>query len=256
MKGKQNPSDRGVMIVTGGSRGIGAAIARMAATRGYAVAVNYVSDTRAAQSVVDSITRGGRLAIAIEGDVAVETDVLRMFETSDRELGAVDVLVNNAGITGGFQRVEEISAPVLTRVLATNVVGSFLCAREAVRRMSSRHGGRGGSIINISSRAAELGGSGEWIHYAATKGAINSLTVGLAREVAAEGIRVNAVAPGLIETDLHAAAGAPDRVERLSATVPVGRAGSADEVAECVLWLASPAASYVTGSILPVSGGR
>ncbi|HKN02124.1 MAG TPA: SDR family oxidoreductase [Candidatus Binataceae bacterium] len=256
MDAKETPSNGGVMIVTGASRGIGAAIARIAATRGYAVAVNYASDAAAAQRVIDEIRHQGGRAIAIQGDVSNEEDVVRLFEISDRELGPLGILLNNAGITGGFARIAEISGDTLSRVLAINIAGAFLCAREAVRRLSTRHGGHGGSIINISSRAAQLGGAGEWVHYAASKGAIDTLTVGLAREVASEGIRVNAVAPGLIETELHAAAGAPDRMARLAPTVPIGRAGQAEEVAECVLWLASSAASYVTGSIVPVSGGR
>jgi NAD(P)-dependent dehydrogenase (short-subunit alcohol dehydrogenase family) len=244
------------MIVTGGSRGIGAAIVTMAAARGYAVAFNYLSDSAAAERIVDEVAGAGGRAIAIQGDVSIEKDVMRLFESADRELGALDVLVNNAGITGGFSRLAEVSGDSLSRVLAVNVAGAFLCAREAVRRMSIDRGGRGGSIINVSSRAAQLGGSGEWIHYAASKGALDTMTLGLAREVAHEGIRVNAVAPGLIVTELHANAGAPDRVARMAPTVPARRAGEAAEVAECVLWLASPAASYVTGSILPVSGGR
>ncbi len=256
MDAKQISPNGDVMIVTGASRGIGAATARMAAARGYAVAVNYASDAAAAGRVVDEIRNQGGRAIAIQADVSNEKDVVRLFETSDRELGPLKVLVNNAGITGGFARIEEVTADTLSRVFAINVSGAFLCAREAVRRLSVRHGGHGGSIINISSRAAQLGGAGEWVHYAASKGAIDTLTVGLAREVASEGIRVNAVAPGLIETELHAAAGAPDRMARLVPTVPSGRAGQAEEVAECVLWLASSAASYVTGSIVPVSGGR
>jgi len=248
--------DRRTMIVTGGSRGIGAAIAQMAAARGYAVAFNFLSDTAAATRVVDAIADEGGHAIAVQGDVSIEKDVIRLFEISDRELGPLDVLVNNAGITGGFSRLEGVSAATLSRVFAVNIAGAFLCAREAVRRMSTQRGGRGGSIINVSSRAAQLGGTGEWIHYAASKGALDTMTLGLAREVANEGIRVNAVAPGLIVTELHANSGAPDRVARMAPTVPAQRAGEAAEVAECVLWLASPAASYVTGSVLPVAGGR
>jgi len=248
--------NHGAMIVTGGSRGIGAATARMAAARGYAVAVNYVSDATAAQRVVDEIAAAGGRAVAVQGDVADEQDVIRLFATCDRELGVLEVLVNNAGVTGGFSRVDELRVDTLSRVLAVNVIGAFLCAREAVRRMSTAHGGRGGTIINVSSHAAQLGSAGEWVHYAASKGALDTLTIGLAREVAREGIRVNAVALGLIETELHAAAGAPDRVERMAPTVPAGRAGTTDEVAESVLWLASPAASYVTGAIVAVAGGR
>jgi NAD(P)-dependent dehydrogenase (short-subunit alcohol dehydrogenase family) len=246
----------GVMIVTGGSRGIGASVALLAARHGYSVAVNFAANERAADLVVGDIRKAGAKAIAVQGDVSLERDVMRLFKTADQELGSVSVLVNNAGITGGVSRLAEVSAEMLHRLFAVNVIGSFLCAREAVKRMSERNGGKGGSIVNLSSRAAEIGGAGEWIHYAATKGAIETLTVGLAREVALEGIRVNAVSPGIIETELHAAAGAPDRVKRLGSGVPMGRSGAAQEVAEAVLWLVSPAASYVTGAVLPVAGGR
>src|SRR5579863_7759820 len=249
-------SAKGVAIVTGGGRGIGAAIAKGLAADGYAVAVNYASNESAAAKTVAEIVGGGGTAIAVQADVAEEADVIRLFATVDRRLGAPAVLVNNGGVTGGFSRLADLPASALARVFSVNVFGAFLCCREAVRRMSTRRGGAGGSIVNVSSRAAQLGGSGEWIHYAASKGALDTLTIGLAREVAAEGIRVNAVAPGLIVTELHANAGAPDRVARMAPTVPARRAGEAAEVAECVLWLASPAASYVTGSILPVSGGR
>ena len=193
-------------------------------------------------------TREGGRAIAIKADVSREEDVMRLFDATSRELGPITALVNNAGITGGFARVEALTARALAEVLAINVAGAFLCAREAVRRMSTRHGGSGGAIVNISSLAARIGGGGEWVHYAASKGAINSFTVGLAREVAAEGIRVNAVAPGLIDTELHAAAGAPDRLARLAPSTPMQRIGTAMEVAEAVAWLLSPAASYVTGN--------
>jgi len=209
-----------------------------------------------ARRVVDEIARDGGRAIAVQGDVADEQDVIRLFTMSDRELGPLGVLVNNAGVTGGFGRVDGLRITTLSRVFAVNVIGAFLCAREAVRRMSTAHGGRGGAIINVSSRAARLGSPGEWVHYAASKGALDTMTIGLAREVAREGIRVNAVALGLIETELHTAAGAPDRVERMAPTVPAGRAGTPAEVAESVLWLASSAASYVTGAIVSVAGGR
>lgn len=248
------------LIVTGGSRGIGAAIATLAARNGYAVAINYVSNRDAAEDVVRRIRdeNPGAHVIAVQGDVAVESDVVRLFETVDRELGKPDVLVNNAAVTCGFARVDEVTTAMLARVFAVNVHGPFLCAREAVRRMSTRHAGGagGGCIVNLTSRAASIGGAGEWVHYAATKGAIDTFTIGLAREVAAEGIRVNGVAAGLIETEMHAAAGAPDRVERMTPGIPMQRPGSAEEVAEAVLWLASPAASYVTGTILAVAGGR
>jgi NAD(P)-dependent dehydrogenase (short-subunit alcohol dehydrogenase family) len=244
------------LVVTGASRGIGAAVARAAAARDYAVVVNYAGDERAADIVVREIdSRGGR-AVGIRADVASEDDVVRLFATAEREFGPVRALVNNAGITGGLARLEALSAETLARVLAVNVAGTMLCAREAVRRMSTRRGGSGGAIVNVSSLAARLGGAGEWIHYAASKGAVETFTIGLAREVAAEGVRVNAVAPGLIETELHAAAGAPDRLRRLSSGVPMQRAGTPEEVAEGILWLLSPAASYVTGAILTIGGGR
>ena len=246
----------GVLIVTGASRGIGAAIARLAACHGFDVAVNFSRDESAANEVVRTINEAGGRAVSIGADVAREEEVIRLFETAERKLGRVAALVNNAGITGGFARVEALGAEALSQVLAVNVAGTILCSREAVRRMSVRRGGKGGVIVNISSLAARTGGAGEWVHYAATKGAVNTFTIGLAREVADEGIRVNAVAPGLIETDLHAAKGAPDRLERLSPTVPMQRPGTAEEVAQGVLWLLSPAASYTTGAILEVGGGR
>jgi NAD(P)-dependent dehydrogenase (short-subunit alcohol dehydrogenase family) len=244
------------LIVTGASRGIGAAVARLAGARGYAVAVNYAADGAAAEAVAATIVAGGGRAVAIQADVAREADVLRLFAAAEAALGPLAGLVNNAGVTGGFARADAVTAEAALRALEVNVLGSILCAREALRRLSTRHGGRGGAIVNISSLAARTGGSGEWVHYAATKGAINSFTVGLAREVGAEGVRVNAVAPGLIETDLHAASGAPDRVARLAPSVPMGRAGTPEETAEAVLWLLSPAAAYVTGAILEVGGGR
>jgi len=243
-------------IVTGSSRGIGAATARMAAARGASVVVNYSLDAEGSAAVVASIRETGGRAIAVQADIAHEVDVVRLFETADREFGAPSVLVNNAAITGGFRRVEDVTEELLARVFAVNVSGSILCAREAVRRMSTRRGGQGGAIVNLTSRAAALGSPNEWVHYAATKGAIDTFTVGLAREVATEGIRVNAIAAGLIETGMHAAAGAPDRVERMAPGIPMQRSASPDEVAEAILWLASPAASYVTAAILPVSGGR
>jgi NAD(P)-dependent dehydrogenase (short-subunit alcohol dehydrogenase family) len=244
---------KGVAIVTGGSRGIGAAVAKGLAADGYAVAVNYASNESAASRTVAEIAASGGTAIAVAADVAKEGDVMRLFETVDRRLGAVSVLINNGGVTAGVSRLEDLTAAALERVFAVNVFGAFLCCREAVRRMSTRRGGAGGVIVNVSS---QLGGSGEWIHYAASKGALDTLTIGLAREVAKDGIRVNAVAPGLIETELHAAAGLPERVERMAPTVPMARAGTAEEVASCVRFLVSPAAAYVTAAILPVSGGR
>jgi NAD(P)-dependent dehydrogenase (short-subunit alcohol dehydrogenase family) len=243
-------------IVTGGSRGIGAAIAKALGANGYSVAVNFAVDEAAARMVVAELTALGSKAVAIRADVSRENDILQLFETAERDLGPLGALVNNAGITGGFSRVDGVDAGALARVLAVNVAGAIICSREAVRRMSTRSGGRGGAIVNISSLAARTGGAGEWVHYAASKGAINSLTIGLAREVAHEGIRVNAVAPGLIETGLHAANGAPDRPQRLGPTIPMQRPGTADEVASGVLWLLSKAASYVTGTILEIGGGR
>jgi NAD(P)-dependent dehydrogenase (short-subunit alcohol dehydrogenase family) len=246
----------GTLIVTGGGRGIGAAIARLAARRGYAVAVNYVTDEAAASGVVREIERNNGRASAIQADVSEELQVLQMFEMAERNLGRVAALVNNAGIVGGFSRLEDVEARTIERVLAVNVTGAMLCAREAVRRMSKRRGGAGGAIVNLSSRAAQLGSAGEWIHYAVTKGAIDTLTIGLAREVACDGIRVNAVAPGLVETDIHATAGDPERPQRMASGIPLGRAGKPEEIAEAVLWLLSPAAAYITGTILAVSGGR
>lgn len=244
------------MIVTGASRGIGAAIAHLAGGRGYAVAVNYASAAAEAKKVVDEIEAANGRALAIQADVSREEDIVRLFETAERELGPITALVNNAAVTGGFARVEDVSAEAIEKTFAVNVTGAMLCAREAVRRMSTRRGGKGGVIVNISSRATQAGSAGEWVHYAASKGAIDVFTVGLAREVATEGIRVNAVAPGLVETGLHAANGEPGRLQRLMPTIPMGRAGQPREVAEAVLWLLSPAASYVTGTILEVGGGK
>ena len=243
----------GVMIVTGGSRGIGAATVRLAAARGYAVCVNYRKERAAAEALVRELD--GK-SIAVAADVAEEADVVRLFETVDRRLGPVTALVNNAGIVDLGIRVEAITPARLQRMFAVNVFGSFLCAREAVKRMSRRHGGKGGAIVNLSSIAAKLGGPGEYVDYAAAKGAIDTFTVGLAKEVGAEGIRVNAVRPGIIRTEIHLASGDPGRVERIGAAAPLGRPGEAEEVARVIVWLASEESSYMSGALVDVSGGR
>jgi NAD(P)-dependent dehydrogenase (short-subunit alcohol dehydrogenase family) len=246
---------KGLIAITGGTRGIGAAIAALAAECGYAVAVSYANDDAAASRLIEQLSLK-TAAWAIKADMGEAEGAGRLFRALD-EIGLpLAALINNAGVTGGFSRVDELTNSTLQRVFEVNVFGCFLCAREAVCRMSTRHGGHGGNIVNISSRAADLGGGGEWVHYAASKGALNTLTIGLAREVASESIRVNAVAAGLIDTGLHAAAGVPDRLERLAPQTPLQRGGTAKEVAEAVMWLISPAASYVTGAILPVAGGR
>ncbi len=245
-----------VMLITGASRGIGAATARLAAQQGYALCLNYHQRADAANAVLEQVRGLGVTAIAVQADVADETQVLHMFEAIDREFGRLDVLVNNAGMLEQQMRLEQMDAARWTRVLGANVIGSFLCAREAIKRMSTRHGGRGGAIVNLSSVAARLSAPGEYIDYAAAKGAIDSMTLGLAKEVASEGIRVNAVRPGVIHTDIHAAGGEPDRVERVKASVPMGRGGQAEEIAEAILWLASEQASYTSGALLDVAGGR
>jgi NAD(P)-dependent dehydrogenase (short-subunit alcohol dehydrogenase family) len=245
-----------VVLVTGGSRGIGAATARLAAARGWAVAVNYTANSLAADEVVRQIRAAGGRAIAVQADVASEEQVVAMFGKVDAKLGRLTALVNNAGVVDVTARVDEMTAARLKRMFDINVIGSILCAREAIRRMSTRHGGQGGSIVNLSSAAARLGSPGQYVDYAAAKGAIDAFTLGLAKEVAAEGIRVNAVRPGLIETEIHASGGIPDRVQQLAHLVPMQRGGSADEVAQAIVWLLSPEASYTTMSLLDVSGGR
>jgi len=240
-----------VMIVTGGGRGIGAATARLAAERGFAVCVNYRQDKEAAVSLAQEIE-----GIAVQADVSQEADVVRLFEETDRALGRVGALVNNAGIVDRSVRVEQITAARLARMFAVNVTGSFLCAREAVKRMSKRHGGAGGAIVNVSSIAAKLGSPGDYVDYAASKAAIDTFTIGLAKEVGAEGIRVNAVRPGIIRTEIHAVSGDPARVERIGQTAALQRPGEPEEVARAILWLVSEEASYLTGAIVDVSGGR
>lgn len=245
-----------ILMVTGASRGIGAATARLAARQGYDVVVNYKSARPEAERVAADVEEAGRRALLVQADVGKENEVLRLFEATDRELGPLTALVNNAGTVGAFGRVEDMEVGMLRDLLDLNVTGSFACAREAIRRMSTRRGGKGGAIVNVSSLAAKLGNANTWVWYAASKGAIDSFTIGLAREVGPDGIRVNAVAPGLIDTDIHDPAGGRERLTKLAPEVPLRRAGAPEEVAECILWLASDAASYVNGAILEVGGGR
>ena len=245
-----------VMLITGASRGIGAATARLAAAQGYALCLNFRERQDAAEQLVQELQDSGARAIAVEADIANEAQVAKLFATLDNTFGQLDVLVNNAGMIGRQARLDTMDEARLQRVFAVNVFGSFYCAREAVKRMSTRYGGRGGAIVNVSSIAAKLGAPNEYVDYAAAKGAIDSMTLGLAKEVAAEGIRVNGVRPGVIETDIHASGGEPGRVARLQASVPLGRGGQPQEVAQSIIWLASDKASYISGAILDVSGGR
>jgi NAD(P)-dependent dehydrogenase (short-subunit alcohol dehydrogenase family) len=249
-------ADQPVIVVTGGSRGIGAATATLAAQRGYRVAISYRADRAAADHVLHAIEAAGREGVAVQADIASEADVVRLFETVDQRLGSLDALVNNAGILHGQMAVADMTAERIADTLAVNVLGPFLCSREAVRRMSTARGGHGGAIVNVSSRAAQYGSPFEYVDYAASKGALESFTIGLAREVAEEGIRVNAVRAGHIYTDIHASGGEPDRVERVKQTVPMKRGGQPEEVARAILWLLSADASYSTGTFLDVSGGR
>jgi NAD(P)-dependent dehydrogenase (short-subunit alcohol dehydrogenase family) len=246
----------GVALITGSGRGIGAATAKLAAKRGYAVCVNYLHNEERADAVVAEIRAGGGKAILVQADTANEDEVAGLFERVDLELGPITALVNNAGITGKAGRLESFDAAAMRRVLEVNVVGAMLCSQQAVKRMSTKNGGAGGAIVNVSSIAANLGGANQWLPYGAAKGAINSFTVGLAKEVAAEGIRVNAISPGLIGTEIHAEAGLGDRLQKMIPMIPIGRIGTAEECAEAILWLMSGEAAYMIGSILTLSGGR
>ncbi len=246
---------RPVLLVTGGGRGIGAAVARLAGQRGYDVCVSYLKDKASAEGVGEDVRASGGRAIAVQGNVASESDIVRLFESTDAELGPVGALVNNAAEMGGFGRLEDVSAETVRTVMGINVIAPFLCAREAVRRMSTASGGAGGAIVNISSTGAERGSPNDWVHYAASKGALNTFTRGLALEVAREGIRVNAVAPGLTDTENHAMYGKPDRVAEWQDRLPLGRAAAPEEITSVVMWLLSDEAAYVTGSVYKIAGG-
>lgn len=245
-----------VLIVTGGSRGIGSAVCRRAAADGWDVAVNYAGNAEAAEKTASAVKAAGRRAITVQGDMSDEADIIRLFEATQSALGSIDAVVCNAGITGQITRVEDMTTEAMRAVMNLNVVGLMIANREAVRRLSTKRGGKGGAIVNLSSIAPRIGSPNEFVHYAASKGAVDAWTTGLGREVAGEGIRVNAVAPGMIDTDIHATAGAPDRAQRLGATVPIGRSGTAEEVAEAVVWLLSDAARYCVATVLSVNGGR
>lgn len=247
---------RPLILITGGSRGIGAATARLAAARGYAVAFTYLERAATAEALVAELEATGATALALQADVSVEDDVLRVFRALDTRLGPITALVNNAGVLERQMRLDAMDVRRWTRILATNVIGSFACAREAVRRMSTRHGGAGGAIVNVSSMAATIGGANEYVDYAASKGAVDSMTIGLAREIATEGVRVNGVRPGPIHTEIHASGGEPGRIDRIKGAIPMQRGGDPEEVARTILWLLSDEASYITGAIVDVSGGR
>ncbi len=247
---------RPLILITGGSRGIGAATARLAAARGYAVAFTYLERTATAEALVAELEATGATALALQADVSVEDDVLRVFRELDTRLGPITALVNNAGVLERQMRLDAMDVRRWTRILATNVIGSFVCAREAVRRMSTRHGGAGGAIVNVSSMAATIGGANEYVDYAASKGAVDSMTIGLAREIATEGVRVNGVRPGPIHTEIHASGGEPGRIDRIKGAIPMQRGGDPEEVARTILWMLSDEASYITGAIVDVSGGR
>ncbi len=244
------------MVITGSGRGIGAATAKLAARRGFAVCVNYVAQADRAFAVLDEVRSAGARAIAVQADMADEEAVVRMFAAVDRELGPVTALVNNAGVTGRAGRHDSYDAAAIRRILDVNVLSTMICTREAARRMSTRNGGAGGTVVNVSSIAAVFGGANQWIPYAAAKGAVNSLTIGFAKELAPEGIRVNAIMPGLIDTEIHEAAGVGDRLQKVIPTVPMGRIGTAEECAEAILWLSSSEAAYMTGAVIPMAGGR